>query len=288
MRVHVCHGRDDYFALVNGPELTMRWMIESHLAARHRGETSFTLPGFCTVCTRAVDFTADFDGAWESPDGLRVPNWRECLRCPFCRMNGRHRIVAALVTESLVNAPRNDARRAYLMEQVSPLYAWATGSFPWVRWTGSEYFGPGVAPGAIRGGCRHEDVEHLSFPDDCMDLVVSCDVFEHVGDPGRAFGETARVLRSGGTAVMTFPMDPHLDVNRRRAEVVGGTVRHRVAPIYHGNPLSPDGSLVFTDFGWEVLAQLRQAGLTDVSLNVYWSYELGYLGIQFYFYGHKS
>jgi hypothetical protein len=82
---------------------------------------------------------------------------------------------------------------------------------------------------------------------------------------------------------MTFPMDPHLDANRRRAEVVGGAVRELLPAIYHGNPLSPDGSLVFTDFGWEVLAQMRDAGLRDPTLNVYWSYAQGYLGIQFYF-----
>src|SRR5439155_236979 len=66
------------------------------------------------------------------------------------------------------------------------------------------------------------------------------------------------------------------------------TVRHLLPEIYHGNPLSRRGSLVFTDFGWEVLAQLRAAGLSDAALYVYWGYELGYLGIQFYFLGHKA
>jgi hypothetical protein len=37
-----------------------------------------------------------------------------------------------------------------------------------------------------------------------------------------------------------------------------------------------------------LFAQLRDGGLADAALYVYWSYEFGYLGIQFYFVGHKA
>ena len=288
LRVHACRNRDDYFALVNGPEFSVRWMLESHLAQRHSSRAHFELPGFCTTCNQAVDFTADFEGAWTSPQGLRVPNWRECLRCPACSMNGRQRIVAALVSERLLNARPKERFDAYIMEQVSPLYGWVTSAFPWARWTGSEYLGPEVEHGAVHEGRRHEDAECLSFPDASMDLIVSCDVLEHVNHPTQTLREIVRVLRMGGEAVMTFPMDPHLESSRRRAEVIEGAVHHRLEPIYHGNPLSADGSLVFTDFGWDVLSALRDAGLTDANLYVYWSYTFGYLGIQFYFRGHKA
>ena len=174
------------------------------------------------------------------------------------------------------------------MEQVSPLYRWSTTTFPWVEWTGSEYLGAGKIGGREEKGIRHEDAEALSFADATFDLVVSCDVLEHVNDPSAAMAEIMRVLRPGGRAILTFPMDPALERNQRRAARVDGTVRHLLPEIYHGNPLSRRGSLVFTDFGWEVLAQLRAAGLSDAALYVYWGYELGYLGIQFYFLGHKA
>jgi SAM-dependent methyltransferase len=283
MDVACCRARADYFALVNGPQLTVRWMLESHLATRHAGAASFAVPGFCAACTRAVDFAADFAGAWQAPDGLLVPNWRECLRCPQCGMNGRQRMTTELVTGVVLGLGRAPEPRAYMMEALSPLYAWTRRSFPWLELVGSEYLGPGTAGGVLRDGVRHEDAEHLSFPDASFDLVVSCDVLEHVDDPPQAFREVARVLRPGGRVVMTFPMDPHLDRDVRRAGIEGGTVRHLLPPVYHGNPLSPAGSLVFTDFGWEVLDHMRDAGLLDPTLNVYWSYELGYLGIQFYF-----
>lgn len=45
----------------------------------------------------------------------------------------------------------------------------------------------------------------LSYPDQSFDLIVSCEVIEHVGRPEKMVQEMARVLRPGGIAIMTFP-----------------------------------------------------------------------------------
>ena len=45
----------------------------------------------------------------------------------------------------------------------------------------------------------------LSYADASFDLIVSCEVIEHVGDPAQMIREMYRVLRPGGTAIMTFP-----------------------------------------------------------------------------------
>ena len=45
----------------------------------------------------------------------------------------------------------------------------------------------------------------LSYADDSFDLLVSCEVIEHVGQPEKMVQEIARVLRPGGVAIMTFP-----------------------------------------------------------------------------------
>ena len=258
-------------------------MLERHLAEGRQAARSFDLPGFCTHCRRAVDFVATFDGAWRGPDGILVPNWRECLCCPGCGLSGRQRRVIELVTDAIAERGGPRGCRAYLMETVSPIHRWARAAFPGLDLVASEYLGPHVSRVAPRGGIRNEDAEALTFPDAILDLFVSCDVFEHVNEPARAFREIARTLRVGGRAILTFPMDPNLGENRRRAELVGGEIRMLLPAIYHGNPLSPAGSLVYTDFGWAVLDQMRDAGLDDPTLNVYWSYEHGYLGTQFYF-----
>ena len=45
----------------------------------------------------------------------------------------------------------------------------------------------------------------LTFADASFDLIVSCEVIEHVGEPEKMVLEMSRVLRPGGMAVMTFP-----------------------------------------------------------------------------------
>ncbi|MCS7036071.1 MAG: methyltransferase domain-containing protein [Saprospiraceae bacterium] len=49
------------------------------------------------------------------------------------------------------------------------------------------------------------DALNLIYPDGAFDLVVSCEVIEHVGEPRRMLAEIYRVLRPGGRLVMTFP-----------------------------------------------------------------------------------
>ena len=283
MQLHPCASREDYLALVNGPEFTVRWMLENHIAARYRGASGFVLPGVCVVCNTAVDFEVSFEGAWHGPDGAVIPNWREFLRCPRCGFNGRQRMITRLITDAILADDRPRVATVYVMEQTTPLYRWLCETFSWLTVIGSEYLGPGTVGGRTVGGVRHEDAERLSFADASIDVLVSCDVFEHVNEPVAAFREVRRVLRPGGRALLTFPVELTQDRNVRRARMVDGRVEALLPEVYHANPLSPDGSLVFTDFGWEALEQLRAAGLADATLTVYWSYALGYLGPQFYF-----
>ena len=45
----------------------------------------------------------------------------------------------------------------------------------------------------------------LTYADASFDLIVSCEVIEHVGQPEKMVQEMARVLRPGCVAIMTFP-----------------------------------------------------------------------------------
>jgi 2-polyprenyl-3-methyl-5-hydroxy-6-metoxy-1,4-benzoquinol methylase len=49
------------------------------------------------------------------------------------------------------------------------------------------------------------DVQQLSFEDSTFDTVISCETVEHVPNPPRAIAELARVLRPGGTLILTTP-----------------------------------------------------------------------------------
>lgn len=113
----------------------------------------------------------------------------------------------------------------------------------------SQYF-PGVSTGTTYKGFRCEDLDKLTFPDNTFDLFITSDVFEHIMNPDKAFSEIARVLKPGGKHIFTMPWYPELIQSRRRAKVDdNGVVVHLEEPIYHGNPVSEEGSLVTIDWG---------------------------------------
>lgn len=236
----------------------------------------FTVQGTCVPCNAAVRFLVDMESGGRYVGGRATPNWRERLECPTCRMNNRQRLVAALVKQELSDKP---AQHVYFMEQVTPIFRWANEVFgARHRITGSEYLGPQFSSGQTVKGVRHEDVENLSFSDLELNLIVSNDVFEHVPNPAKAFTECARVLADGGLLLATIPFHVEYEASIVRAEIVDGSIEHRLPPAYHGNPVSDLGSLVFTDFGWDVIGTMKEAGFAEVSVELYASAECGHLG----------
>jgi len=233
--------------------------------------------GYCRVCEREVALLVDRQcGAVEAARGW-LPNWRERMVCPRCALNNRQRVIADAARRAVCGY-RDRRPDVYLMEQVTPIFKWMNESVPQARCIGSEYLGPDVEPGQPVRGIRHEDVERLSFADASFDLILSNDVLEHVADPQKALAEACRVLRPGGVLLMTVPF--HLDkaVSERRAALVDGALTHFLPEVYHGNPVSDEGSLVFTDFGWDFLQDMRDAGFASACLRFYWSEVYGHLG----------
>lgn len=52
---------------------------------------------------------------------------------------------------------------------------------------------------------------------------------------------------------------------------------------YYGNPLSKDSSLVFTEFGWEILDVLRKCGYRDAYAITCFSVKKGYVDLHMVF-----
>ena len=235
----------------------------------------FAVNGFCVPCDKKVSFLVDMQSGGQRHESGWTPNWRERLECPLCRMNNRQRLIATLVKQIL---SAKQGQQVYFMEQVTPIYNWTVATFNQHQVTGSEYLGYEYEGGSIVKGIRHEDVENLSFADEYFDLIVSNDVFEHVPNPAKAFAECARVLKRGGVMLATIPFHSASDLSVTRARINSGQLEHVLSPAYHGNPVSADGSLVFTDFGWDLLGVIKESGFSDVCVDVYASPELGHLG----------
>lgn len=131
----------------------------------------------------------------------------------------------------------------------------------------SEFF-EDVAPGTLRAGVRCEDVQRLSFPDACFDLVTHTEVFEHVPDDAAGWRELWRVLRPGGVMLFTVPIcDAAQTVER--AVLRDGGIEHLLPPAWHSDRLRGTGRvLCFRDYGRDIVERVAAAGFTDVALSI--------------------
>lgn len=189
-----------------------------------------THSGWCPVCARPTLFI---------PVG---PWYREDLKCLRCRSSARQRAVAHFIKTEI---EPDGATRVLEVAPVSHVARWFREYFPCYEET--NYF-PGAEPGSTTKGFRNENLEALTYPDNHFDLVITQDVLEHVAHPEKAFREIARVLRPGGRHVYTIPWYP-ASKTRTRAYEVDGRIEHVLEPDFHGNPIDPAGSLVFSEFG---------------------------------------
>jgi SAM-dependent methyltransferase len=265
--LQVIRSRTEFLAAAE--RIADRVAFERLLCERLRGQDEWTVPGLCQVCGEAVAFSGD----WQFSDGTTV-NFRERLVCPRCLLNNRQRFMAHVVRSAIRERP---AASVYMYEQVTPFFAWAERELP-ARVVGSEYLGHDVRAGVVVDGVRHEDALALSFDDDAFDAVVSNDVFEHVPDIERSLAECARVLRDDGRLFFSIPFHVTSESTMKRAELRNGELVELLPAEYHGNPISPGGSLVFYDHGWEILDACRSAGFRDAYVLTYWSLLYGYLG----------
>lgn len=267
-------GRDAFLSVLSGNELMGIHGVEKRLLNEAETE-EFSVNGFCIPCDKKVSFLVDMESGGQRHATGWTPNWRERLVCPVCGMNNRQRLIAALVKQVL-SASRD--QKVYFMEQITPIFNWAKKTFKQHDLVGSEYLGHEYVGGSIIKGVRHEDVENLSFESGEIDLIVSNDVFEHVPNPSRAFKECARVLKPSGLMLATIPFHQNDEKSVVRASLAEGKLEYLLPAVFHGNPVSIEGSLVFTDFGWDLLDVMRASGFSDVFLDIYASLELGHLG----------
>ena len=239
-------------------------------------DQEFTVSGYSYPARQMVNFVCDFKyGA-----GFPSVNWRERVVCPVTHLNNRTRACIHMA-DTFLNLYRGSA--IYLMEQVTPLYSYLRLTYPGL--IGSEFLGLDCPPGMTdERGLRHEDSTRLSFEDECLDAVMSFDVFEHVPDFQKAFSECCRVLRKRGTLLFSVPFAEMSIQHIIRARVnADGSFTHLLPPEYHGDPIGNQGILCYQHFGWQMMEDLRQAGFEDAYAIVFWSRDFGYLTRQILF-----
>ena len=83
------------------------------------------------------------------------------------------------------------------------------------------------------------DIERLPFPDVIFDLVIAIEVIRYLSGPARAMGEVARVLRPGGTAIVTaasrWSLNGYAAIN-----ALTGRARGRPSPMWSTRSSPPE------------------------------------------------
>jgi SAM-dependent methyltransferase len=187
--------------------------------------------GFCIFCDKEVIFEIQGDYL------------RDNYICTSCKTIPRER---AFVT--IINKLYPNWRSLKIHESSASGVTYNFFKKNALDYSASQFY-PGVIKGSSVGDFRCEDLSNLTFPDECFDLILTQDVFEHIIEPERAFSEISRVLKPGGAHIFTLPWYPELNESRIRARLVDDKIKNFEKPIYHGNPVDDSGSLVTTDWG---------------------------------------
>lgn len=261
--------REDYNSLEYANSYIQMETVISKMVSKSPKKRIY-YPGKCQVCRKNVNFLVD---NLYSAGPLKI-NFRERMVCPFCNLNNRQRKIAELILNRI---PKDGI--IYLTEQITPMYHVFKTHFDNV--IGSEFLGTDLSGGTINDkGIRHEDVTQLSFETDSMDCVVSCDVLEHVSDIEKALCEIYRVLKKGGQFYATFPMIFNAEHTVKRANLIEDRIEFLCEPVYHGNPVSNEGSLVFYDYGFDFMDMVKDSGFKDAYFMPFYSIQNGNIGVR--------
>ncbi len=278
--IHRLRDFEDYLAYQQHEKdsLAEHWAVLQKITPAD--QSSFPFDGYSYTARKQVSFLVDFQHSGESGKVI----WRERVCCPVTGFNNRMRATIHFFDLEM-DCRKNSA--IYITEQITPIYQYFSRHYSNV--TGSEFLGEEVPYGQLnRDGIRNETLCCLKFDDEIFDIVISLDVLEHVPDYKIAFSECGRILKKGGRLLWSVPFSPDTLRNIVCAEVINGKIHHHQPPQYHGDPLSNEGILCFTIFGWEMLEQFREAGFSDAYAIAYHSLEFGYLGgTQFLFVAKK-
>jgi len=202
--------------------------------------------GYCVTCDREADF-------------ISKHTWlRDHFVCTNCGSLPRERALMLTIERIFPNW------RNLTIHESSPVNRGASVRLAREchNYIPSHYY-KDQKQGIFVGKFLCQSLEELIFPDESIDLHITQDVLEHVFHPIKAFKELARTLKPGGAHIFTVPIVNKFKPSKLRAEKKpDGEILHHDSPVYHGNPLSNDGSLVTVDWGFDICEHIfKSTGL---------------------------
>jgi SAM-dependent methyltransferase len=216
----------------------------------------------------AFDASCLICGAWGEHRRDEGRPLRETYKCSHCQASIRYRAQAEVVLEYFGNRSVRSIAELVDRRWFRSLAIYEPGFIgPFrrhfrrlPRYTQSR-FEPERAKGEeLAPGIENQDLMDLTFPEAQFDLVISSDIFEHVRKPYKAFSEVHRVLKKGGMHIFSIPFSRGRAVTVYPVDTSGPEDVFIEPPRYHGSQ-STGQSLVYTDFGLDMLGELDRIGL---------------------------
>ena len=212
--------------------------------------------GVCTVCGETSTFVHN---------GGSV---RESYRCEHCRSSLRYRGQAKAILEACGNGEES-VRELSQSPEFAALSIYEPGLVgPFRKYFkdlpnySQSYYWQDAPLGAVKDGVPNHDLQALDLASDSLDLIVTSDIFEHIRRPWQAFAELHRVLRRGGSHVFTIPLQYPMPAETvRRVDTTTQEDVHLLPEVYHSAG-EGGNSLVYTDFGEDMLARLDEIGFS--------------------------
>jgi SAM-dependent methyltransferase len=207
-------------------------------------------------------------GAWGEHRREEGRPIRETYKCTHCQASLRYRAQAEVVLKyfggdsvrsiaDLVNGRRFRSLAIYEPGFIGPFRRYFKG-LP--RYTQSRYEPERAKGERLAPSLENQNLMDLTFVDDQFDLVISSDIFEHVRKPYKAFSEVCRVLKKGGMHIFSIPFSRGRTESIYPVDTSGPEDVFVTPPRYHGSPTT-GRSLVYTDFGLDMLDELGAMGL---------------------------
>lgn len=206
--------------------------------------------GYCPCCESNVEFSSKH--IW----------LRDHYLCSNCNCIPRERHLTFIIEQILPNW------KELSIHESSP---GNRGTSIKLRNNCKDYIGSHYYPNSDKeyiDGFKNIDLHNQNFEDECFDLVITQDVFEHLPYPEIAIKEVARTLKKGGYFISTIPLVNKFKPTQQWAELVDGELKFFYEPDYHGNPIDPKGSPVFWHYGYSIASNfIEWSGMETIIVN---------------------
>jgi SAM-dependent methyltransferase len=192
---------------------------------------------------------------------------RESYRCEGCDASLRHRGQCQSILDLYGDGEKSfkelssnkKFRKLNIFEPgiIGPLRKYFNGFKNYKQ----SYYWEDIPFGDSKDGVINQDLQNLTLEDNSVDLIITADIFEHIRKPSLAFNEIFRVLKQGGRHIFTIPVQfPLPSKTIFRVDTSTSEDIHILPERYH---IAGDGgkSLVYTDFGKDMLDELEEIGL---------------------------